>query len=186
VLNDSKGGNSETVNNILTDALPEGKFIYDSQANATMHHKLAIVDANYPASDPQVITGSHNWSNSANDRNDENTLIIHSAEIANEYFQQFAYRFDENNGDLTVSADKIEMDALSLYPNPTKNILTISSPVLIKKIELFSISGAKIEETVLHDEYHKTIDLSGQIVGIYILKVSFKENKFNTYKVVKK
>ncbi len=68
------------------------------------HHKYGIVDANNTSSDPLVITGSHNWTNSAEDDFDENTLIIHDAEIANMYYEEFVARFIEV-GDLLVLLD---------------------------------------------------------------------------------
>ncbi|HEX2617676.1 MAG TPA: phospholipase D-like domain-containing protein, partial [Flavobacteriales bacterium] len=40
-----------------------------------LHHKYAIIDEG--SSDPRVITGSHNWTASAETVNDENTLMIH-------------------------------------------------------------------------------------------------------------
>jgi phosphatidylserine/phosphatidylglycerophosphate/cardiolipin synthase-like enzyme len=39
--------------------------------------------------DQIVITGSYNFSKSAKTRNDENTLVIHSPEIAALYNQEF-------------------------------------------------------------------------------------------------
>jgi phosphatidylserine/phosphatidylglycerophosphate/cardiolipin synthase-like enzyme len=36
-----------------------------------------------------VVTGSYNFSNNAKTRNDENTLIVHSPEIAAIYRQEF-------------------------------------------------------------------------------------------------
>ena len=42
----------------------------------SMHHKVIIIDGQI------VITGSYNFSKSAKTRNDENTLILHSSEIA--------------------------------------------------------------------------------------------------------
>ena len=48
-----------------------------------MHHKVILID------DQIVITGSYNFSNNAKTRNDENTLIIHSAEVAVLYRQEF-------------------------------------------------------------------------------------------------
>jgi phosphatidylserine/phosphatidylglycerophosphate/cardiolipin synthase-like enzyme len=44
-------------------------------------------------SDPFVITGSMNWSANGEDTNDENTLIIHDAAIANQFYQEFAARY---------------------------------------------------------------------------------------------
>ena len=48
-----------------------------------MHHKVILID------DRIVITGSYNFSNNAKTRNDENTLIVYSAEIAALYRQEF-------------------------------------------------------------------------------------------------
>ena len=36
-----------------------------------------IADANEIGSDPTILTGSHNWSNNAENNSDENTMIIH-------------------------------------------------------------------------------------------------------------
>ena len=49
----------------------------------TMHHKFFIID------EQVVITGSYNFSRSAEERNDENTLVIHSADIAKQYLNEF-------------------------------------------------------------------------------------------------
>jgi phosphatidylserine/phosphatidylglycerophosphate/cardiolipin synthase-like enzyme len=48
-----------------------------------MHHKVILID------DQIVITGSYNFSANAEDRNDENTLIINNADIAALYRQEF-------------------------------------------------------------------------------------------------
>ncbi|MCC6840567.1 MAG: hypothetical protein IT230_10445 [Flavobacteriales bacterium] len=56
-----------------------------------LHHKYAILDE-AAGTDPLVITGSHNWTASASSVNDENTLIIHSAEVANQFYQEWAAR----------------------------------------------------------------------------------------------
>jgi phosphatidylserine/phosphatidylglycerophosphate/cardiolipin synthase-like enzyme len=48
-----------------------------------LHHKVIIVDSHV------VVTGSYNFSANAEFRNDENTLVIHSAEIAQTFLQQF-------------------------------------------------------------------------------------------------
>jgi phosphatidylserine/phosphatidylglycerophosphate/cardiolipin synthase-like enzyme len=48
-----------------------------------MHHKVLIIDQQ------TVITGSYNFSNNAEQKNDENTLIIHNQEIAAQYVTEF-------------------------------------------------------------------------------------------------
>ena len=61
---------------------------------ATFHSKYAIVDRNSLDSDPLVINGSHNWTATADSKNDENTLIIHDATIANLFYQEFNQSFN--------------------------------------------------------------------------------------------
>jgi phosphatidylserine/phosphatidylglycerophosphate/cardiolipin synthase-like enzyme len=48
-----------------------------------MHHKVIVVDGEL------VITGSYNFSLSAEERNDENVLILFSTEIAALYLAEF-------------------------------------------------------------------------------------------------
>ncbi len=185
VLTNSKNDNAEFVNTILSSALPADKFIFDNRAKATLHHKLAIVDANFTVSDPQVITGSHNWSNSANNKNDENTLIIHNAVIANQYFQQFGYRFAENGGDLAVSAKNIKIENIRVYPNPTIGEVVISSQKPLARIVLFSSNGVIIEDIHLKNRREYQINLSNNSPGLYLLNVYSGDNSFNSYKIVK-
>jgi phosphatidylserine/phosphatidylglycerophosphate/cardiolipin synthase-like enzyme len=47
-----------------------------------LHHKFAVIDR------ATVITGSHNWSNAANDRNDETLLIIRDNPIVAAHFDR--------------------------------------------------------------------------------------------------
>ena len=54
-----------------------------SPPNGIVHDKVAIVDGKI------VITGSYNWSYSANDYNDENLLILHSTTLASQYEADF-------------------------------------------------------------------------------------------------
>lgn len=53
------------------------------QAAGKMHHKVIIID------EQTVVTGSYNFSKSAEERNDENVLIIYDAEIASLYLAEF-------------------------------------------------------------------------------------------------
>lgn len=48
-----------------------------------LHHKFAVVDKQ------TVIAGSHNWSQAANNGNDEALLVIHSPIVAAHYEQEF-------------------------------------------------------------------------------------------------
>jgi len=91
-----------------------------------LHHKYMIIDANHAEYDPVVITGSQNWSTSAETKNDENTLIIHDEKIANQYLQEFAARYHAAGGSASLTQVN-EKQSIELpkkfwleqnYPNP--------------------------------------------------------------------
>lgn len=64
-----------------------------------LHHKYTIIDGECITKNSKVLTGSHNWSLNANTRNDENTLIIYSERIVNEFFQEFVARYHQAEGE---------------------------------------------------------------------------------------
>ena len=111
-------------------------FDYKAQGKS-LHHKYGIVDAVTTTSDPIVVTGSHNWSRSANEKNDENTLIIHDVFIANQFMQEFKSRYNDLGGEtsfivpvITTVAEKglypTEVELHQNYPNPFNPITTIT------------------------------------------------------------
>jgi phosphatidylserine/phosphatidylglycerophosphate/cardiolipin synthase-like enzyme len=58
-----------------------------------MHHKVIIIDEEI------VILGSYNFSRSAEENNDENTLFIHNADIADQFFDEFQRIYSIAPGD---------------------------------------------------------------------------------------
>jgi phosphatidylserine/phosphatidylglycerophosphate/cardiolipin synthase-like enzyme len=91
LVNSDTDPNMET--NITTLSVALGGNFRKTGESGIMHHKYLIADQSNPDSDPLVLTGSHNWSNSAEYRNDENTIIVHDATIANIFYQEFTERF---------------------------------------------------------------------------------------------
>jgi phosphatidylserine/phosphatidylglycerophosphate/cardiolipin synthase-like enzyme len=71
------------------------------------HHKYVILDFMDGPEDAIAITGSHNWSASAESINDENTLIIHDINIANQFHQEFNQRFKELLTPLAIDDDTV-------------------------------------------------------------------------------
>ncbi len=64
------------INNSGINVLPDNN-------SGTMHHKVFIID------NKTVITGSYNPTKNANEKNDENILIIHSEIVAEKYLEEF-------------------------------------------------------------------------------------------------
>jgi phosphatidylserine/phosphatidylglycerophosphate/cardiolipin synthase-like enzyme len=55
----------------------------------TFHHKVFVID------EQTLITGSLNFSENADDSNDENVVIISNGDIAAQYVQEFDRRWAE-------------------------------------------------------------------------------------------
>ena len=157
-----------------------------------LHHKYAIVDAEPFGYTPYVITGSHNWSSSAENSNDENTLIIQDDQVANFYLQEFAARYYEAGGtdsintvtdvDEEESVIPTQFSLLQNYPNPFNPITNIKFEIPIsQKVELnvYDILGRKVKELyndtapvgIISIEF-KADDLAS---GMYIYQLKTKE-----------
>ncbi len=158
MLTDSKNRNSTTVNDILQNALG-GQYIYHNTLTGMMHNKYAIINESDPASSPVVITGSHNWSNAANNDNDENTLIIHDAGIANQFYQQFAYLFTGNNGVLENPGTPPNAinDTISTLQEGSIEIPVLLNDMIEGEVELMIAEDAKNGHSSITQTNPKTI-----------------------------
>ena len=72
------------------------------------HNKIMLVDALAPSSDPQVLTGSYNWSASAESSNDENFIIVHDQYIANQYYQSMCKNITDMGGNACITTLPLE------------------------------------------------------------------------------
>ncbi len=149
----------------------QGINVIDHPASGTIHHKYCIVDADAANSDPLVITGSHNWSVSAETRNDENTLIIHDESIANQFWQEFEARFAGLVGINAVPA--IAGFDIKTFPNPAVEYLQFD--FILEKtndilIEIFDANGKPIQATQLANitgEYTHSMAVNHLASGSY-------------------
>jgi len=87
---------SRTTSSQVVEALGNalGNNFKEYNEQGMLHSKSMIIDQSNVSSDPFVWTGSHNWSDAANTVNDENTIVIHNAVVANLFYQEFKKRFD--------------------------------------------------------------------------------------------
>jgi len=91
VMIDNESTSGATVVETLKNTL--GNKFREFGEPGTLHSKSMIVDQSNSSSDPFILTGSHNWSSSADQKNDENTVVIHDAGIVNLYYQEFSERY---------------------------------------------------------------------------------------------
>lgn len=186
------------VNIVVDSQNPSGNQLLNLQAGINssqvivftltgiMHHKFMVIDNFNATSDPQVVLGSHNWSNSAEVRNDENTLIVHDANVTNQYYQAFAYIYQQAGGVLATNENAITNGDLVLYPNPTHGMFTIASSTTLEdsSISVYDVFGHQLQEKLSTDLVQETIDLSGYANGLYLISVTSKDKR-DVFKVVK-
>lgn len=67
--------------------------------------------------------------------------------------------------------------SISVYPNPVKNELNVSSPDLIKNIQIFNIIGQVIMDENINDNHYK-INTSSYNKGIYFIQVESVNKKY--------
>jgi hypothetical protein len=61
--------------------------------------------------------------------------------------------------------------SITVYPNPTKGKVTISSENTIKLIELFDVQG-RILQTAIEDKNTAQFDISGKSNGLYFIRIT--------------
>jgi phosphatidylserine/phosphatidylglycerophosphate/cardiolipin synthase-like enzyme len=173
--------------NTLNPVMGSDLKVYN-QSGKVYHSKMMIVDPEYPSLDPLVLTGSHNWSVTANTKNDENTLIIHDADIATQYLQSFAANFTALGGSISP-ATGIDVlsdgSSVSIYPNPTQGSISIDiqNSAAATTIELTDLSGHTLyaQDAI---SPHNTISTTHLAAGMYLVKVSSPSSSV-TYRVIK-
>ncbi|MBI3237537.1 MAG: T9SS type A sorting domain-containing protein, partial [Flavobacteriia bacterium] len=145
------------------------------------HHKYCIIDAFEAGSDPQVVTGSHNWTNSAEDEYDENTIIVHDLVLAQQYTEEFFKRYVESGG--VGVAENLLHSLVSFYPNPANgtvfmdNVLQLSGELFV-----YNASGACVRQFSLNGA-ESTFDITVP-AGVYYFLFRTETNNYRQLIVV--
>ncbi len=74
--------------------------------------------------------------------------------------------------------------SISVYPNPTKDRLTISSTDVIEHISIHNIDGRLVYEEVGLSDREFIVDVSGLQAGLYVISVTDQMGRVSTSKVV--
>ena len=152
-----------------------------------LHHKYGLLDAENPSWNSTVLTGSHNWTNSAENANDENLLVIHDGRIANHFLQEFAARYDQYGGTdpITVGIEENQQERpLSLrldqnYPNPFNPVTLIRFEIPDTRqvrLEVFDLLGRSVarpvDGTVQAGAYTVRFDGRALASGTYLFRLT--------------
>lgn len=88
----------------------------------------------------------------------------------------------------SVGFNKDMNNQISIYPNPSSTYLNIkiNEEIKINKIEIFNLSGQKINSKTFNDfENNEQIDINQLKEGNYLLKIFDNQNNFTTTKFLK-
>jgi hypothetical protein len=78
----------------------------------------------------------------------------------------------------------IPEQGLSVYPNPTSGIFTITSKSILSALEIYKMTGQLIYSDFKSNQQKSVaIDMTGQANGLYIVKIT-AGNRINTAKIL--
>jgi YVTN family beta-propeller protein len=72
-----------------------------------------------------------------------------------------------------------------IYPNPAKSFFVIRSPLPVKEIEIFDVSGKLIKEIAFSSAKEPKISLKGIKTGVYLLKIKTENKEFTQKLIIK-
>ncbi len=86
---------------------------------------------------------------------------------------------------LAVAEVAAKADQLKVYPNPVQDILTISYDQKILFVTVYNAAGQLILTKAINDT-KGTIDASGFVSGVYLVKINAVNDFVKTVKVIKR
>jgi hypothetical protein len=160
-----------TTGSEFDNLISNGVQVYAHELSGDCHHKYAIVDHSEPGTDPLVITGSHNWSSSAENVNDENTVIVHNARVANLYHQEFRGIVNAINGtgDAVLEAGDRNW---SLMPNPAREQVWVQGVEVTDAVRVLDASGREVAVSQWRQGAVIQLELNGLSSGMYHVAVT--------------
>ena len=86
--------------------------------------------------------------------------------------------------DPLLGVEDFTFDALSVSPNPVKDVITINSPVGFDSVEVFNQLGQLVLKSNADLMNNNKLDLSALNPGMYMLQIK-ADNKSKTVKIIK-
>ena len=157
-----------------------------SGTTGLLHHKYSIIDAENPAWSAVTLTGSHNWSGSAENFNNENTVIVRDGNITNQYLQEFSARYYQFGGTDSILVGVEENPAAVVqefslgqnYPNPFNPLTIINYQLPIDNwvtLRVYDVLGREVatlvNEKLKSGEYEISFDGRNFASGIYFYRL---------------
>ena len=159
-----------------SDAVPLG---FSTQVKETQSYRISIHDldgVNMEAATVYLIDALTGTATNLS----EGDYTFQSGEAT--YSKRFKVVFQ--NGALGINDSNL--DAVSFYPNPTKDVITIVSPqTIVTSAKVFDIRGRIISEVDFSNQGSYQIDLSAMEAAIYFIDITTESGTVNK-RVIKK
>ncbi|NJN73352.1 MAG: DUF1669 domain-containing protein [Limnothrix sp. RL_2_0] len=150
------------ITSVGTAKLPQGD---------KLHHKFAVIDSR------TVITGSHNWSASANNQNDETLLIIQNPQVAAHFEQEFTRLYgDAYVGIPPFIAEKQQPIPANCTQASTTGIVNINT-ASAAELETLPGIGEAIAQRIIKGRPYKNLQDLDRVSGIGEKKIQAIEGR---------
>ena len=190
IINFENTGTAEAENIVVKEVIDTTKYDLSSLQILNSSHpvnaKLTNNIAEFIFKNINLDSGGHG--NILLKIKSKNTLVQGDmvSKKANIYFD-YNFPVTTNNADTvfqSLNTPDFPMDAtISVYPNPVKDTVTITSQFAVKSVELYDVQG-RLLQTQLTKETRAVLDMSTQIKGVYFIKI-ITEKGIKVEKVVK-
>ena len=160
-----------TTGSEFDNLISNGVQAYAHDVSGDCHHKYAIVDHSEVGSDPLVITGSHNWSSSAENVNDENTVIVHDARVANLYHQEFRAIVNAVTGNVD-GLSNVGEPTWSLMPNPAREQVWLQGVQATDVVRVLDAGGRAVDVVRVRQGSAVQLELGRLKAGMYHVTVT--------------
>lgn len=169
-----------TINTTMNDQTAYYYYAYFAGINGYDNDEIfEMVDGNAQRKFYENI----NLENDPLEEGDEYGIFVVPYNGNNEQGTPVAVRFTYNG--VVSLADVAISSSISIYPNPAKNILNISAPAAINRVEMVNILGQKVYENATIGSENTTINVSDLQNGTYFVRI-FCGNKIMTKKLIVK
>lgn len=99
---------------------------------------------------------------------------------------QTSSRTNTNSDDLVFSDTSIETNTLTITPNPSDDVFTITSNEFINRYELYDVTGLLIRNQTTKKTKQEQVNINTIKSGVYFIKIYTSTNEVITKKVIKK
>lgn len=83
-----------------------------------------------------------------------------------------------------TSVGEIPENLTRIFPNPARDFITLTSPEMIRRLEIISLTG-ELVEAISVDDYSSSFNVNGLKPGIYALRITTKDGKQIIRKIIK-